>query len=99
MSLTPDQVLRIASLARIAVEPDEVEAVRDRLNRVLGLIDQLQAVDTRGVEPMAHPLDAASGLAQRRREDKVTEPDRRTQFQEVAPAVEEGLYLVPRVIE
>ena len=99
MSLTPDQLKRIALLARIEVAPAEAAAVTERLNRVLGLIDQLQAVDTRGVEPMSHALDAQLALGQRLRADEVTEADRREAFQSVAPAVEAGLYLVPKVIE
>ncbi len=99
MSLTPEQVQRIALLARIAVGPEEAAGVTDRLNQVLGLIDQLQAVDTRGIEPMAHALDAELAVRQRLRPDAVTEPDRRADFQAVAPAVENGLYLVPKVIE
>lgn len=99
MSLTLDQVQRIAHLARIAVSPEEVQGVMERLNRVLALIDQLQAVDTTGIEPMAHALDAETGVVQRRRADEVTEADRREDFQKVAPAAEQGLYLVPKVIE
>ena len=99
MSLTPDQLQRIALLARIAVSPEEANGVTDRLNQVLGLIDQLQAVDTRGIEPMSHALDAQLAVQQRLRPDTVTEPDRRAEFQSVAPAVEGGLYLVPKVIE
>ena len=99
MSLTPDQLQRIALLARIAVSPEEARGVTDRLNQVLGLIDQLQAVDTRGIEPMSHALDAQVAVQQRLRPDEVTEPDRRAQFQAIAPAVEQGLYLVPKVIE
>jgi len=99
MSLTPDQLQRIARLARIAVDAPEAQVVTERLNRVLGLIDQLQAVDTTGIEPMSHALDSQLQAAQRLRPDAVTEPDRRADFQAVAPAVEEGLYLVPRVIE
>ena len=95
MSLTPDQLQRIAQLARIAVSPDEAQGVAERLNQVLGLIDQLQALDTRGIEPMSHALD----VLQRLRPDAVTEPDRRAEYQAVAPAVENGLYLVPKVIE
>jgi aspartyl-tRNA(Asn)/glutamyl-tRNA(Gln) amidotransferase subunit C len=95
MSLDHDQVRRLARLARIAVRPDETEAVLERLNRVLALIDDMRRVDTSGVEPMAHPLDAV----QRLRPDAVTEPDRRELYQAVAPAVEGGLYLVPKVIE
>jgi aspartyl-tRNA(Asn)/glutamyl-tRNA(Gln) amidotransferase subunit C len=95
MSLTPDQLKRIALLARIDVAPAEAAAVTERLNRVLGLIDQLQAVDTRGIEPMSHALD----VVQRLRSDEVTEGDQRDAFQRAAPAVEAGLYLVPKVIE
>ena len=99
MSLTPDQLKRIAMLARIDVAPAEAEGVAERLNRVLGLIDQLQAVDTQGIEPMSHALDAQLTPHQRLRFDEVTEADRREDFQKVAPAVEQGLYLVPKVIE
>ena len=99
MSLSDDEVRRLARLARIAIRPQESEAVLERLNQVLGLIDQMREamrrVDTAGIEPMAHPLDAA----QRLRPDAVTEPDRRELYQSVAPAVEGGLYLVPKVIE
>ncbi|MDA8107103.1 MAG: Asp-tRNA(Asn)/Glu-tRNA(Gln) amidotransferase subunit GatC [Betaproteobacteria bacterium] len=95
MSLSHDQVQRLALLARIAVGPGETDAVLAQLNRVLELIEQMQKVDTRGVEPMAHALD----LRQRVREDSVTERDQHALFQSVAPAVERGLYLVPKVIE
>jgi len=95
MSLSHDEVKRIARLARIAVNESEVEGVKAQLNRVLGLIDQLQAVDAKGIEPMAHALD----LVQRMRADEVTETDRHAQFQALAPAVERGLYRVPKVIE
>ena len=99
MSLTLDEVRRIALLARIAVSEEEAQGVAGRLNRVLGLIDQIQSQDTAGVDPMAHPLDAQLNLQQRQRPDEVTEADRREDFQAVAPAVEKGLYLVPKVIE
>jgi aspartyl-tRNA(Asn)/glutamyl-tRNA(Gln) amidotransferase subunit C len=95
MSLVHDQVRRLARLARIAIRPDETEAVLEQLNRVLGLIEEMRQVDTAGVEPMAHPLDAS----QRLRPDSVTEQDQRELFQSIAPAVEGGLYLVPKVIE
>ncbi len=95
MSLTDDQIRRIARLARIAIGEEESAQVRDRLNRVLGLIDQLQAVDTAGIEPMSHALDVIQPL----RQDVVTESDQRAGFQSGAPAVEGGLYLVPKVIE
>lgn len=99
MSLTLDQVRRIAHLARIEVSAEEIQGVMARLNRVLVLIDQLQAVDTTGIEPMAHPLDAEAAVVQRRRPDQVTERDQREEFQRRAPAAEAGLYLVPKVIE
>jgi len=99
MSLTPDQLQRIALLARIEVGAAELPGVTDCLNGVLGLIDQLQALDTRGIEPMSHPLDAHLPPPQRLRPDEVTEPDRRDAYQKGAPAVEGGLYLVPKVLE
>jgi len=95
MALTDDQIRRIAQLARIAIGEEESAEVRDRLNRVLGLIDQLQAVDTAGIEPMSHALDVVQTL----RPDAVTESDQRARFQSGAPAVEGGLYMVPKVIE
>jgi aspartyl-tRNA(Asn)/glutamyl-tRNA(Gln) amidotransferase subunit C len=95
MPLTVDQVQRIAHLARIAINDTEAQSVLAQLNAILDLIGQMQAVDTRGVLPMAHAQD----LAQRLREDAVTEADQRQGFQQVAPEVDAGLYLVPRVIE
>jgi len=95
MSLSDDQIRRLARLARIALQPGETREVGERLNRILGLVAQMQAVDTAGVEPMSHALD----LVQRLRPDEVTESDRRELCQSVAPAVEDGLYLVPKVIE
>jgi aspartyl-tRNA(Asn)/glutamyl-tRNA(Gln) amidotransferase subunit C len=95
MSLTPEQVARIAHLARIAVSPAEAEAVRAQLNGIFELIERMQAVDTAGVAPMAHAQDVMLRL----RDDAVTEPDQHEQFQRVAPQVEGGLYLVPKVIE
>jgi aspartyl-tRNA(Asn)/glutamyl-tRNA(Gln) amidotransferase subunit C len=95
MSLSHDQIRRIARLARIAMEPGEADAVATRLNRVLELIGELQAVDTTGIEPMAHALE----LVARLRADVVTEEDRHGAYQSVAPAVQDGLYLVPKVIE
>ena len=93
--LSQDEVLRIARLARIELAESEADALRDELNGILGLIDQMRAVDTTGVEPMSHP----QASAQRLREDRVTEPDQRERFQAVAPQVEDGLYLVPKVID
>lgn len=95
MSLSHDEIQRIARLARIELDAAGSGAVEARLNRVLALIDEMRAVDTNGVEPMAHALD----VVQRLRADEVTETDRRAGFQAVAPAVEADLYLVPRVIE
>jgi aspartyl-tRNA(Asn)/glutamyl-tRNA(Gln) amidotransferase subunit C len=95
MSLTIDQVQRIAHLARIEISEQEALVTQTHLNGIFQLIEQMQAVDTRGVEPMAH----AQELSQRLREDVVTEPERRAAYQAVAPEVEAGLYLVPKVIE
>jgi aspartyl-tRNA(Asn)/glutamyl-tRNA(Gln) amidotransferase subunit C len=95
MSLTPDDVRRLARLARIAIEPAEEAAVLERLNRVLGLVEQIRAVDTRGIEPMSHAVDTV----QRLRPDEVREVDQHKLYQSVAPAVEDDLYLVPKVIE
>ena len=93
--LSPEEVRRIARLARIEVADAEVERLRGELNGILALVEKMQAVDTSGVEPMAHPQDAR----QRLREDRVSESDERERNQSVAPAVEDGLYLVPKVIE
>jgi aspartyl-tRNA(Asn)/glutamyl-tRNA(Gln) amidotransferase subunit C len=93
--LSRDQVLRIARLARIELGGAETQALEKSLNGILALVERLAEVDTRGVEPMSHPEDAA----QRLREDRVTEPDGRAGFQAAAPKVEDGLYLVPKVIE
>lgn len=95
MSLTLDQVRRVAQLARIEISDDEAQQLGHQLNDIFALIEQMQAVDTRGIEPMAHAQD----VAQRLREDRVTEADRQADFQAVAPDVEAGLYLVPKVIE
>lgn len=93
--LSLDEVRRIADLARIEVPDDAVAAMQQQLNGIFGLIERMRAVDTAGVEPMAH----AAELAQRLREDRVTEIDQHVQFQAAAPQVEDGLYLVPKVIE
>ncbi len=95
MPLNLDQIERLARLARIEISAADGGETRDRLNDVFALIEQLQAADTRGIEPMAHAFE----LAQRLREDAVTESDRREAYQAVAPEVEAGLYLVPRVME
>ena len=95
MSLSKAEVENIAHLARLRLGDEELPNVIDNLSRIIDFVDQLQAVDTIGVEPMAHPLD----MVQRLRDDTVTEGDQRDLFQENATAVEAGLYLVPKVIE
>lgn len=95
MSLTSEEVNRIAWLARLAIDSDKTDAYAHDLSGILNFIEQMSAVDTDDVAPMAHPLDQA----QRLRPDAVTEPDQRALFQTLAPAVEAGLYLVPKVIE
>jgi aspartyl-tRNA(Asn)/glutamyl-tRNA(Gln) amidotransferase subunit C len=95
MSLTTEQVRQVAHLARLELSPAQVEPYARQLSSILEMVGQLSQAATQGVEPMAHPL----AMVQRLRPDGVTEPDRRETFQAHAPAVEEGLYLVPRVIE
>jgi aspartyl-tRNA(Asn)/glutamyl-tRNA(Gln) amidotransferase subunit C len=95
MSLKPDEVLRIARLARIELSPTEAAQTLNRLNGIFGLIEQLKAVDTSGIEPMSHAVD----VVQRLREDRVTETDRREAMQAIAPETDAGLYLVPQVLE
>jgi aspartyl-tRNA(Asn)/glutamyl-tRNA(Gln) amidotransferase subunit C len=95
MALSLDDVRRIAHLARIGIDEAEAQAALAQLNDVFGLIAEMQAVDTSGVEPMSHALD----VVQRLREDAVTETDQHALFQSIAPHVENGLYLVPKVIE
>ncbi len=95
MSLTAKDVERIAKLARIRVDEVEVAAYQTQLNGIFGLIEEMQSVDTAGIEPMSHAQD----LFQRLRADTVSESDRRTAFQAIAPQTENGLYLVPKVIE
>ena len=95
MSLTLDDVRRLAHLARIEVTGDEIIDVHAKLQSIFVLIDELQGIDTEGMEPMAHAQDLTLPL----RDDVVTETDRHELYQQVAPATEDGLYLVPRVIE
>jgi aspartyl-tRNA(Asn)/glutamyl-tRNA(Gln) amidotransferase subunit C len=95
MSVEQAEVEKIAELARIRIAEQDIEAITRRITDILALVDQMQAADTTGVEPMANPLDAC----QRLRPDQVTEADRHAQFQKIAPAVEADLYLVPRVID
>ncbi len=95
MSLSIDEVRRIAKLARIELADGEAQNTLDKLNDIFSLIEQMQAVDTTGIEPMSHPQD----VAQRLRDDVATEMNCRDAFQAVAPQTEAGLYLVPQVIE
>ena len=95
MALTPDDVSRIAQLARIEITPAETQQVLAQLQSIFTLIEELQAADTQGIEPMSHPQDVVLRL----REDAVTERDEHESFQRLAPQAEAGLYLVPKVIE
>ena len=95
MSISPKEVLKIANLARLQIQQDEVEQYAKDLSNIIQLVEQMNAVDTKDIVPMAHPLD----VTQRLREDKVTEENQREKFQAIAPAAEKGLYLVPKVIE
>jgi aspartyl-tRNA(Asn)/glutamyl-tRNA(Gln) amidotransferase subunit C len=95
MSLDRDDVKKIAHLARLAIDEADIPGYATNLSNILHLVEQMNAVNTDNVAPMAHPLDAV----QRLRVDEVTEADQRAHFQEHAPSVEDGLYLVPKVIE
>ena len=94
-ALSLRDVQRIAELARIEITPDEAEDVRGKLDGIFELINEMRAVDTTGIVPMSHAQEVKLAL----REDRVTESDRRALYQSVAPAVQDGLYLVPKVIE
>lgn len=95
MSLDRSDVDKIAHLARLQIEEQDAPEYAQNLSNILDLVDQMQAVDTSNVSPMAHPLDAV----QRLRSDVVTEENQRDSLQAIAPAVEDGLFLVPKVIE
>lgn len=95
MTISREDIEKVAVLARIKVDDEQVSALESDLGNILDLVDQLSAADTEAVEPMAHPLDAV----QRLRPDEITETDQRAAFQAIAPATENGLYLVPKVIE
>ena len=99
MALTPDDVHRIAHLARLELRPDEEAAMRDQLNGFFRIVEQMSAVDTGAVEPLYTPLSALQAVELRLREDAVTEADDRLANQRSAPSVEDGLFLVPKVIE
>ena len=95
MELGPKDVRKIASLARLAINEDDIPEYAKNLSSILDLVEQMNALDTEGVRPMAHPQDAS----QRLRDDRVSESSQREHFQSSAPQTEAGLYLVPKVIE
>jgi aspartyl-tRNA(Asn)/glutamyl-tRNA(Gln) amidotransferase subunit C len=95
MALTLEDMNKIAHLARVGLSDDEKNRYTDSLNNILGLIDELQAVNTTGIEPLAHALEVTQPL----RVDMVTEQNQREAYQAIAPAVQDGLYLVPKVME
>lgn len=95
MAFDKSEVEKIAHLARLHISDSEADEVTARIGDILGLIDQMQSVDTDGVEPLAHPLD----VVQRLREDVITEKDQRQDLQALAPNSQDGLYLVPKVLE
>jgi aspartyl-tRNA(Asn)/glutamyl-tRNA(Gln) amidotransferase subunit C len=99
MALTPHDVSRIAHLARLQLSPAEEPEMLGQLNDFFRIVEQMRAVDTSGVEPLYTPLSAVQDVALRLREDVVTETDQRERNQASAPAVEAGLFLVPRVVE
>ncbi len=99
MALTPDDIQRIAHLARLELQPDESRRMLSQLNDFFGIVEQMRAVDTTGVEPLAHPVAAFQDVSLRLREDVASELNQREANQQSAPAVERGLFLVPKVIE
>ena len=99
MSLTSQDIDRIANLARLELKPEESERMLAQINGFFGIVEAMQAVDTSGVQPLAHPVAAIQDISLRLREDVVSEPNNREANQRSAPAVERGLFLVPKVIE
>ena len=99
MSLTSQDIDRIANLARLELKPEESERMLTQINGFFGIVEAMQAVDTSGVQPLAHPVAAIQDIALRLREDIASEPNNREANQKSAPAVERGLFLVPKVIE
>ena len=99
MSLDASDIARIASLARLQLAPDESERMLSQINGFFDLVERMRSVDTAGVEPLAHPVAAIEDITLRLRDDVVSEPDNREANQKSAPAVEAGLFLVPKVIE
>ena len=99
MSLNPQDISRIANLARLDLHPEESERMLAQINGFFAIVEKMRAVDTSGVEPLTHPVAAIREVALRLREDVASEPNQREANQRSAPAVERGLFLVPRVIE
>ena len=99
MALTPQDIDRIAHLARLALSPDESERMLTQINGFFDIVEKMRAVDTSGVEPLSHPVAAVQDVSLRLRDDVVSEPNNRDANQRSAPAVERGLFLVPKVIE
>ena len=99
MALTPQDIGRIAHLARLELSEDESGRMLTQLNGFFGIVEQMRAVDTSGVAPLSHPVAAIEAVALRLQDDVASEPDQRTANQQSAPAVENGLFLVPKVIE
>ena len=99
MSLTSQDIDRIANLARLALQPAEAAHMREQINGFFSIVEAMQSVDTTGVQPLAHPVAAIQEVQLRLREDVVSEPNNREANQQSAPAVERGLFLVPKVIE
>ena len=99
MSLNSQDISRIANLARLELRPEESERMLTQLNGFFDIVEKMRAVDTTGVEPLPHPVAAVQEVALRLRDDIASEPDQREANQRSAPAVERGLFLVPKVIE
>ena len=99
MSLTSSDIARIANLARLELSPAHSERMLGQINSFFDIVEQMRAVDTTGVEPLAHPVAAIGDIALRLREDAVSEPNQREANQKSAPEVQNGLFLVPKVIE
>ena len=99
MALTSQDIARVANLARLELRPDETERTLSQLNGFFALVEQMESVDTEGVEPLAHPAALLGEVALRLRDDIVSEANQREASQASAPAVERGLFLVPKVIE
>ena len=99
MALLPKDIDRIANLARLQLQPEESQRMLGQINGFFDIVEQMRAVDTTGIEPLAHPVAAIGDITLRLRDDVASEPNQRRANQRSAPAVERGLFLVPKVIE